>query len=69
MIGAGYGLLGLALWVAIVLAIAWEVVENFLKAYVPIIFPHATQDTLRNAAGDVVAVLAGWTVTYFLLHA
>jgi hypothetical protein len=26
-------------------------------------FPHATQDTLTNSAGDVLATLIGWGMT------
>mgnify|MGYP001610072195 CR=1 FL=1 len=69
LIGVGYGLLALELWVTAVLAIAWEVLEDFLKASVPMLFPHGTRDTLRNAAGDVAAVLTGWILTYWLLRA
>ncbi len=66
-IGVGYGLLRLELWVVAVLAVAWEVVEDLLKAWVPVIFPHGTRDTLRNAISDAIAVFAGWAITFFLL--
>lgn len=64
-IGVAYALLGLGFVVALFLALAWEFVENPLKAHLPMIFPHATRDTLRNAIGDVLAVLAGWTITRY----
>jgi hypothetical protein len=61
-IGLVYGLVGLHALVALALAIAWEVAENPLKAHLPRFFPHATQDTWRNAIGDVVAVMIGWAL-------
>ncbi len=57
LIGVGYGVLGLELWVAFALAITWETVEDVLKALVPIIFPHDPRDTICNAVGGVVALL------------
>jgi hypothetical protein len=69
LIGVSYGLLDLSVWLAIVLAIGWEVVEDVLKALVPIIFPNATRDTLRNAAGDIAAVMTGWAITAHLAGA
>jgi hypothetical protein len=65
-IGVAYALLGLGFYAALALAVLWELVENPLKAYVPRLFPHATKDTLRNAVGDTLAVLAGWGVTRWL---
>ena len=34
----------------------------------PSIFPHVTQDTWQNSAGDVVATMLGWGVAR-LVHA
>lgn len=65
-IGVGYGLLGWEILWVLVLAFGWEIVENPLKAYLPRVFPHATRDTLRNAVGDIVAVLTGWAIVTFL---
>jgi len=62
-IGLVYALLGLNFLIAILLALAWEIIENPLKAHVPSIFPHGTADTLRNSIGDTLAVLAGWWIT------
>jgi hypothetical protein len=42
------------------LAVGWEVVEHLLKNIVPGIFPHPTQDTFANSAGDVIATMLGW---------
>jgi hypothetical protein len=63
-IGVAYELLGLSFLLALVLAIAWELIENPLKAYLPWVFPHATHDTLRNSIGDSVALMISWAVTY-----
>jgi hypothetical protein len=59
-IGVAYAVFGLSAGAALGLAILWEVVENPLKANVPFIFPHATADTWKNMAGDILAVLSGW---------
>ncbi len=66
-IGVAYGLAGIGPVWTCVLAVAWELVENPMKAYLPRIFPHATSDTLRNAIGDMLAVLSGWAATQLLL--
>jgi len=59
-IGVGYALLGAPFWLALLLAILWELVENPFKVYASFLFPNATADTLRNSLGDTVAVCAGW---------
>jgi hypothetical protein len=61
-IGVGYGFLGLSFFLVVLMAIAWELVENPLKAYVPFLFPHATSDSLRNSVGDTLAVISGFLV-------
>ena len=61
-IGAGYALFGIGFGWAVALAVVWELVEDALKAYLPRLFPHATGDTLRNAAIDALAVVAGWAL-------
>lgn len=66
-IGALYGLIGLSLPWMLVLAVGWELVEDPLKAYLPRLFPHGTSDTLRNAVGDVVAVIGGWWIARLAL--
>ena len=47
-------------WGALAIAVGWELVERPLKRSAPQIFPHATQDTVQNAVGDAVAMMAGW---------
>lgn len=66
-IGGTYALLGLGAVVAFVLAVVWEVAENPLKARVPALFPNATRDTLRNAVGDVIALMCGWAIARWFL--
>lgn len=66
LIGAAYAWIGLPAWGALLLALAWEWLENPLKARVPRLFPHATRDTWRNAFGDVLAVMGGWGVVHAL---
>ncbi len=65
MIGMGYGSLGFGLGITLLLALTWELVENPLKAHVPVIFPNATADTWQNAVGDCLAVLLGWAVHHY----
>ncbi len=65
-IGGVYALLGFGALLAFVLAVGWELVENPLKAHVPALFPNATRDTLRNATGDVIALLCGWALVRWL---
>ena len=65
-IGFAYGFLGFGFGATLALALAWEAVENPLKAYLPRLFPHGTADTLANIAGDTVAVLTGWGLHFVL---
>ena len=52
--------LGFGFFATLALAVGWELVEHVLKNVVPGIFPHPTQDTFANSAGDVVATMIGW---------
>lgn len=65
-IGLGYGYMEFSFWLALLLAVGWEIVENPLKYYASFMFPHGTCDTLQNVLGDVLAVLGGWAVYRFL---
>ena len=67
-IGFCYQRLGLSMGVMLLLAIAWEIIENPLKAHLPHLFPHATADTLQNVSGDVCAVIAGWSAAHYFMH-
>ena len=62
LIGCTYGWLNVNVWIMLMLAIGWEVIENALKANLPFIFPHGTADTLKNIIGDCVAVVIGWWI-------
>lgn len=68
LIGVGYGLLGLNFLITLFLAIGWEIIEDFLKANLPFIFPHATGDTLKNAVGDGIAVILGWATYCYIVQ-
>jgi hypothetical protein len=62
LIGALLGLAGLRLGALLAIAIGWELVEHVFKNLVPAAFPHPTQDTLANSAGDVLSALVGWAI-------
>jgi hypothetical protein len=59
-IGVLLGLVRAPWWVALPVAIGWELAENPLKDRFPKLFPHASHDTPANAVADVAAVTAGW---------
>jgi hypothetical protein len=63
LVGVVAAALGFGLWSTLALAISWEVVEHLAKNFLPAIFPHPTQDTLANSAGDVLATMLGWTMS------
>jgi hypothetical protein len=54
--------LGLGFWATLAVAVSWEVVEHALKNLIPGVFPHPTQDTLANSAGDVLSTMLGWSL-------
>ena len=56
-------MLGLGFWSTLALAISWELVEHLLKNLIPSIFPHPTQDTLANSAGDVLSTMSAGAST------
>lgn len=61
-IGIAYGLLGFEFWLAFLLALAWEIIENPLKFNFPVVFPRGTADTIQNAIFDIAAVMLGWAL-------
>ena len=63
LVGVVAAALGLGLWSTLALAVSWEVAEHLLKNLIPAIFPHPTQDTLANSAGDMLATMIGWAMT------
>jgi hypothetical protein len=64
--GVTLGLLRTPWWLAIPMAIGWEIVENRLKDRFPEMFPHATHDTLPNAVMDALAMTTGWAAARLL---
>lgn len=58
--GIGLGVMRLNWWQAALFAIGWEIIESPLKRAVPRAFPYSSEDTLANAAGDVLGMMAGW---------
>jgi hypothetical protein len=67
-IGFGYGALGLEFWIAFVLAVGWEIIENPLKVHFRFLFFHPSRDTILNVIGDVLAVMAGWGAAILVWH-
>jgi hypothetical protein len=49
-------------WLALGLAVGWEIVENPLKDRYPDFFPDAKHDSLPNAVADAAAVMVGYWV-------
>lgn len=60
--GIGLGVARLKWWQALIFAVGWEIVETPLKRAIPGVFPYSSEDTLRNAAGDAIGMMAGWGV-------
>jgi len=58
----------LPLWLTVVLATAFEVVESRLERMMPALFPDRKPDSYRNAAGDIAAVTAGWVALDLVLR-
>jgi len=58
--GAFMGLTGVGPWTALVASVAWELVEDRLKANLPDWFPVETYDTFANQVGDTAGLMAGW---------
>ena len=63
LVGVVAAALGFGLWSTLALAISWEVAEHLLKNLIPTMFPHPTQDSLANSAGDILATMVGWVMT------
>jgi hypothetical protein len=64
-IGVLLGSQGLSPRQALVVGAAWEIAERPLKDAFPAMFPSETQDSLRNAVGDALAMAAGaWLFQY-----
>lgn len=60
-VGVLYGTLtNMPWWLALTLAVGFEVIENPLKDEFPELFPDAKHDRLPNAAADVAAVMFGF---------
>ena len=62
LVGVIAVVLGLGFWSTLAIAVSWEFAEHMLKNAIPAMFPHATQDTMVNAAGDVISTLVGWFI-------
>ena len=59
-VGIGFGLFRFRLWQTLVVAIAWEVAEHYLKIRWPQMFMFPSQDSLANSTGDVLCAGLGW---------
>jgi hypothetical protein len=61
-VGIGFGLFGVRLWLTLMVAVGWEVAEHVLKIHWPDKFVFPSQDSLLNAAGDVLCAAVGWAL-------
>lgn len=59
-VGVLFSALGLGLLPTVFIAALWEIAEHLLKNCIPDAFVFPSQDTLRNALGDIAATAAGW---------
>lgn len=66
--GAGVlaGVVGIHPAIVVVAAVGWELAEDSLKEEVPEAFPHPSQDSKRNALGDVLSGSIGYFVGRWL---
>jgi len=62
LVGVVMASFGFGLLPTLLLAVGWEVAEHLLKNVAPALFPHPSQDTLANSAGDVLASVLGWVL-------
>lgn len=56
------GLLGTRWWIALGSALVWDLLERWLKAMWPGMWPHPSQDTPQHVAVDAAAWMMGWAV-------
>jgi hypothetical protein len=59
-VGVGLGVMRAKWWQALLFTIGWEIIETPLKRAFPRAFPYSSEDSLANAVGDSMAVMAGW---------
>jgi hypothetical protein len=62
IVGIGFGLFRLRLWLTLSAAVVWEIAEHLLKVRWPQMFVFPSQDTLANAAGDILCAALGWAL-------
>jgi len=67
-IGFLYGYVKLGFWLTLGLAIVWEILENPLKFYLPLLFPRGTSDSTKNLISDIVAVIVGWSLAILIFY-
>lgn len=58
--GIGLGVMRLKWWQALLFSVGWEIIETPLKRAIPGAFPYSSEDTLVNALGDTIGMMAGW---------
>lgn len=59
-VGVALGLFRMGALAALAVAVGWELAEHLLKDCVPKLFVFPSQDSLANAAGDVMATMIAW---------
>jgi hypothetical protein len=69
VVGAGFRLFRVPLWLTLVAAIAWEVVEHVLKIHHPEMFVFPSQDSPANSIGDVLCAALGWGLAGWISRA
>jgi hypothetical protein len=69
VVGIGFGLFRIRLWLTLLVAVAWEVAEHVLKIHFPQKFVFPSQDSLANATGDVLCAGLGWMLAGWISRA
>jgi len=55
------------IFVVLIVAIGWEIVEPMAKDWNPDIFPNPSKDSTKNKAFDVAAMVGGWALAMVII--
>jgi len=55
------------IFVVLIVAIGWEIVEPMAKDWNPDIFPNPSKDSTKNKVFDVAAMVGGWALAMVII--